>query len=436
MAHHHKDLKRLLAFGASGSLLVKIAGAALEFAVHVLLARVLGANQYGIYIYVLTWVSVLAMLATLGFDTASIRFVASYNARGEWGLLRGFMATVLRLVLLSSSMVAVILGIIVMMFVAGERSVFAPTFLVGVFLLPLISLTRLRQATLRALKHVVRAELPYLVIRPLVLALCILGVSVYNSSLLTAREATVFNTVATLAALLVATIWLMKLVPTPIRSATKSSDTRHWLLVALPLLFISGMQLILSQTDVIMLGAMLDAKHAGIYAATARIAGFIAFGLMAANAIVAPMIAEHYDLQQRERLQGLLTLAARGAFAFGLVVGTGLVVFGRFVLLLFGEEFVVAYPALLILLVGEIINTLMGSVGFLMTMTGHQVKAAWILGASAMLNILLNALLIPQFGMNGAAVATATTIVLWNVVMFLYVRSRLGLNPTMFSARY
>jgi O-antigen/teichoic acid export membrane protein len=431
----HQALLTVLARAAVGSLLVKVLGAGLEFLLHVLLARALGVTGYGIYVYVFTWISVLAMMAAFGLDTAAIRVVASYKAHSEWPLLRGFLATAFRIVLINSTIVALLVLLLVIYVVDGKAFVFTPTFQAAVFLLPLMALIRLRQGVLRGLKHVVRAELPDAMLRPVLIAVSLMGVYYFHSGLVTAPAAMLCALGATMVAFLLGGFWLLQLLPHSLRKAKSVHDTKGWISIAFPLLFIAGMQLVLSQTDVIMLGAMLDPQSAGIYAATARIAGFVTFGLMAINAIAAPMIAEYHSLSNRNELQRLLTLAARGAFIFMVGVGAVLVIAGKFVLALFGNEFTHAYTALLILLAGETINAIAGSVGFLMTMTGHHVHAAIIFAGSAILNVLLNALLIPLFGVEGAAIATALTTALWNIVMLGYVQWRLGFNPTVF-ARY
>ena len=105
---------------------------------------------------------------------------------------------------------------------------------------------------------------------------------------------------------------------------------------------------------------------------------------------------------------------------------------GKWVLSFFGADFVNGYMALVVLTVGQVARALFGSVGFLMTMTGHGRETAYVFGLSVVLNIGLNAFLIPPFGMAGAAFATALTTILWNVLLFVYVLNRLGINSTAF----
>jgi O-antigen/teichoic acid export membrane protein len=95
----------------------------------------------------------------------------------------------------------------------------------------------------------------------------------------------------------------------------------------------------------------------------------------------------------------------------------------------------VAYPALVILTIGQFINALAGPVGYLMTMTRYQNEAALILVVSAGLNIGLNIFLIPAYGLIGAALATAGSMIFWNFAMVVLTKKRLKINPTIFRVK-
>jgi len=98
---------------------------------------------------------------------------------------------------------------------------------------------------------------------------------------------------------------------------------------------------------------------------------------------------------------------------------------------LFGADFVAGYPALIILTAGMIVNAAAGPVGLLLNMTGHQRLCAKIFGTSALINVVLNALLIPQLGIVGAALATAATMILWNLWLLIMVARKLDLHPSL-----
>lgn len=359
-----------------------------------------------------------------------MRFIAAYKAQERWGLLRGIVRRSTQFVVVFSLLISTIGGIVVWSLRNRIGQDQAATFGTALILLPVLVLVRLREASLRALKHVVQSELPIRIIRPLLLAAILSGLYFCLRQPLQATQAMAINLIAVFAALVIGTVWLVKELPEQVRDARPIYAHREWLKVSLPLLLIASMLVVLNQTDIIMVGALRGSDQAGIYSAASRIADLVVFALMAINSILAPMISELYSTGKKKELQRIVTLAARAIFAFTLMFSIILVVFGKFALSLFGAEFVVTYVPLLILLCGQIVNALAGSVGLIMTMTGHQNQAGAIVAVSAAVNITLNALLIPLFGLTGAAISTAFTMVLWNITMLVYVQRRLGINPT------
>lgn len=419
----------VLARGAIGSFVVKILGAAIAFGLHILLARLLGVTQYGIYIYALTWVNILVIASLLGSNTSLVRFIAAYKAQEKWGLLRGIVHRSTQFVVIFSLLIGGIGGIVVWFLRSRIGQDQAATFGVALILLPVLALVRLREAGLKALKRVVQSEFPIVIIRPLLLAAILSGLYFYLRQPLQATQAMAINLIAVFAALAIGTLWLVKELPEQVRDAQPVYAEKEWLKVSLPLLLVAGMHLILKHTDIIMLGAIRSSDEAGIYSAASRISDLVVFALIAINAILAPMVSELYHTGRMEELQRIVTLAARAIFAFTLMFSIILVVFGKFALSLFGAEFVVTYVPLLILLCGQIVNALAGSVGLIMTMTGHQNQAGAIVAVSAAVNIILNVLLIPLMGLRGAAISTAFTMALWNITMLIYVQRRLEINP-------
>jgi O-antigen/teichoic acid export membrane protein len=154
----------------------------------------------------------------------------------------------------------------------------------------------------------------------------------------------------------------------------------------------------------------------------------VVFGLVSANAVVAPLIARLHATGRHDELQHMTKLAAKGICLMTLPIALVLLIFGRQILELFGEGFSAGYPVLAILVCGQLVNALAGPVGYLMSMTGHQNKAAAIVGFSACLNLALNGLLIPLWGMLGAAIATALSTATWNILMLRFVQKELEIR--------
>ncbi len=107
--------------------------------------------------------------------------------------------------------------------------------------------------------------------------------------------------------------------------------------------------------------------------------------------------------------------------------------FSQSILSIFGAEFVVASWELKILVLGQLIDVLCGSVGYLMIMTGHQNQSFMVSGCCVLINLVLNAIAIPLLGTLGAAIATAFTLIVWNIWMSILVVKHLQINPSIFS---
>lgn len=422
------SLKSLITV-SSLSLVAKISGVAAEFLLQVLLARLLGVTEYGIFIYIFTWVSVLAMISVVGMDTATIKFVSTYNANKDWNLLKGFIGRTLQIISLSGFCVAGLLLIILLLTARSESGEFWKLYLSAGILIPLIGLNRIKQSIFRGLKYVIRYEVSDNVIRPI-----LFGVAVYlfyeiNQKPPDAGVTLFYYLVVTMAVIVYGSKWIHGLLASKLSSIQPAYKTGVWIRVALPLFLVSGMQLVLGQTDIIMLGALVDTNNAGFYSAATRISVVVTFGLLSVNSILAPLIAELYASHNMEKLQKIILYSARIAFLFTLITSVILAMIGGWVLGWFGSEFTVAYKALLILLAGQMVNAYCGSVGVILTMTDNQNVAARIFTGCALLNIILNYLLIPRYGMEGAAISTACTIALLNILLLITVRKRLKLNP-------
>jgi len=425
-----KGHSAVLARGAIGAFVVEVIGAGLLLGLHVLLARLLGVAQYGIYVYAITWINIIAILCLLGFQTSLVRFVAEYKANQQWDLLNGILKRSSRIVLIFSLAVAAT-GAMIILAIKHRISIDQLlTYSLALVLLPLFALAWLREASLRALKHVVQSELLLRVIRPIILGAIVGAFFLIMAGPLRSYHVMAANLLTVAIVFAAGTFLLFRALPESSRQGQPTYAQRQWLSVSLPLLLVAGMRIILKRTDIVMLGMLRGSQDAGVYSAASRVSDLVVFGLMAVNSILAPMISELYHTGKIQELQRIIRRAARGIFAFTVTASILLAVCGKFVLSLFGTEFIIAFVPLLILLLGQTVNGLCGSVGLIMGMAGHQNEMGLIVTISAALNIIFNILLIPLFGLVGAALSTACAMALWNIAMLAYVQRRLGLNPT------
>lgn len=417
--------------GLRSSFIITFSGMGIAYAAQVILARLMGAESYGIYIYVLTWMSILAMFSTLGFDSALLKFLPIYRMQKEWGLFLGLLKRGIQLPLTTSCIATLFIITTVKLLPVTIDKNLSATLTVGCIALPLFTLSKLFQSILRSLKHIVMALLPAQILIPIItitvawMFSSITDKQLDSATVMTLHAGVIFS-VLTLFGFFIINLTAKY----PIEPKKAVYRMMEWRCTARSLLFISGMHLILTQTDILLLGILIDTTQAGIYAVASRIAILVSFGLNISNQILAPMISELYHSNHLNRLQEVVSLGA--AVSTILAIGVILLIFfyGISILSLFGEEFVQGTKVLYILSIGQLVNATMGSVGFIMTMTKHHKEAGIIIGVSAFANIILNILLIPPFGMAGAATATCITTICWNISLWLFIKNKIGLNST------
>lgn len=425
-----EGLVATLAREAGGAFLVKVVGAGVAFCGHVFLARWMGVRSYGIFTFVWAWITVLVLFGRVGVDKALVRYLPEYREDQQWEKVRGllqFGGLLVGGVCISLSLIG---GGGVWILRDGMPIGQAETFWLGFLILPWLGLLHIGKGVLQAFKRATQAFLPDLVVRQVA---AIAGSGVLFSALpgsLTAPQGMGAMLVAVLLSLGVTGWMLFRVLPSKAWKGGINQERDVWLASMVPMMLIAGMHLVLKRTDLIMLGILAGPEAAGTYGAATRVAELSYFGLQSANAIMAPLIAELYHSERHSDLQKVVTWTARGSFGFYLIVATGLIGGGTYVLALFGEAFVGGYGALVILLGGQFANTAAGSVGFLMMMTGHEGVSAKILAVAVVVNVLLNYAFIPIYGLEGAGIATASTTILWNGAMIWYVWRKIGINST------
>ena len=427
------SIRNLLARVAISTLAVKVGSVGLAFALNILLARLLGSQNYGDYVLALSWVSIMVIVGALGMEGTALRFVAGYVGKEAWGLLRGFARRGAQWVMAASFLIAILFGVGVFLYKGVLRPNLVNVFIVGLALIPISAMLAFVAACLQGLnsRFVTLAQSVQL-FRVFVFGLFIIVLLAINYRQLDSVVIMGLNLMAAILVLTVFTVIFYRKLPRQIKGVHYVYENRRWLVVALPFLALSGFQFIITQIDALMIGIFMGSENAGFYTAASRIAVLITFGIASVNAVVAPMIAQYYSQQKFHELQRIVSIAAKGIFLFALTAAIILFAFGKLILGLFGSGFNVAYLSLVILLIGQLIDSLAGSVGYLMTMTGHQREVMYVMGGCAVLNILLNMVMIPAFGLQGAAIVTTTTIALWNIILVKRVRVNLGINSAAF----
>jgi len=240
------------------------------------------------------------------------------------------------------------------------------------------------------------------------------------------------NVCGAIAALGLAMSFLRKLLPVAAKLAMPKYTRRPWLTAAFPMLVYSGAQIVLGQTDIVMLGAMRGAHEVGLYAAASRISQLLMFIPLSTEIIAGPVISRLYSQGEKLRLQRVIRSMVRLTFVVALPTGVALFFLGGYVLGLFGHGFIVADLVLKVLVIGKLFVISLGSGSLLMGMIRRERELSIVVVFVALLNITLNGILIPYYGLYGAAIATIASMTISQMLLVTYLVRRVGFNVSVF----
>ena len=415
--------------GSLGSFVLSLISTLLSFLLSIMLARVLGANEYGVYAYAISWMTLLSVFARLGLDTLIPRHVASAVAREDWGYIKGIFHFGIVGTGLAASICLVGLWFVGFTLQTASDIRFDSLWLAFI-LLGVTGLMAPLSGVQRGLQQVIWAQIPSLLVLPLSFLSLVAAAYYYFQDGLSAESILRLQILATIITLGVAVAIFVWYVPREIRIAKSIYEATAWANSLLPLVVTGSAYVLNMNADILLLGALVGTESAGIYKAATRGADLVILGISMINMPLAPIIASLYAKGEMERLQRGVTKTARVGFLLSLPVAICMFFFGHLFLRLFGEEFQTGVVALSILSIGQIINAATGPVGWLLTMTGNEKKAALGISIGVIFNIVFCLFLIPAYGLVGAACATSISTVIWNLMLVYYVRGCLGIDST------
>jgi len=210
------------------------------------------------------------------------------------------------------------------------------------------------------------------------------------------------------------------------RKISFKTTTNTWVFLkeSFPMMLSSTIMVFLGWMDTFILGIYETDDNVGIYNVALKLALITSFSIEAINSSLAPKIANAYVNNLKKKFLSLIKFSTRLNFILTVFIVMVLLVFNQWFLGMFGEEFKAGSMALIILCTIHLINSAVGSVGIIMQMTGKQKQYQYIAIISLGINLLLNFILIPRYGINGAAAATAISLSVWNVSGCVYLKRK------------
>jgi O-antigen/teichoic acid export membrane protein len=393
------------------------------------LARTLGAEALGLYALGMTIIALIGVFNSLGLPIAAARFVAAYCANAEYGQLRSFLQGSLGLL----AGVNVLLAFAVLLagpwlavhFYHAPKLVpylwaFAAIMLLGV-------LNMFLGQVMAGYRDVARRTLiTHFTGTPANIAISVLVISIGFG--LSGYMASQVASALLVLCLLSVSVWKMS-PPETWRAQSGVHFKREVVAFSTVAYGMAALEFALAHADKIVLGYYLDVRQVGIYTVAMALVGFVPIALDSVNQIFSPIISELHAAENHAVLQQLYATLTKWVMILTIPLAVTMIVFAPELILIFGRGFQPGTRVVMIGAVGQVFNCAVGSVGFLLLMSGNQSELIKIQAANAFLMVGLNIVLVPRLGIAGAALATTITTITTNVWALSSVRRILKVFP-------
>lgn len=409
-----------------GTVALNVGMTALGFLGTLALTHALGAGGFGAYSFSLAWATLLTVPATLGMTPLVVRSVAAYRERSAWGPLRGILRRSNQLAATIAAIVAAAVAGLAWLLIGRDSELLSPM-LVGMLLVPVLSLITMRQAAMQGLGRVVAGRVPETLVAPGAFLAMLLAAPLATGGRYSASAAMGFQVAATVLAFGLGAWLLRRAMPTEARAVAPMYETRAWLASGMPLFAASVVMAVNTQLGTILVGAFAGSAETGVFAAASRAAMFVGFLYLAATYPLMPAAARLHAAGRSVELERLLSRAARTVALASIPIIALFVGLAPQILHVFGGEFDAGAASLRILVVGQVVNMITGYGGLALLMTAHErAWGTWIV-VGAVVNVVVSLVLIPPLGAEGAAIAAALSVAASNLPMVVATRRRLGI---------
>lgn len=390
---------------------LQVIGKALAFLSAVVLARVLGPDNYGVYSYILSIVAIAMLPIVAGLPSFIIREVAIYNEEKKYELLSGLVTWSRRYIIILSFFLLATAYVLSLFDRRFEYIAFC------MLIIPLKGMVIQKGAIINGLNHPVLAQLPNVVIVPLFSTIIIFSLYYFGVNI-TVDIAISVLFLSLVLSLLTATLLTKWKLPGQLKMVKPSFNNTIWIRSIIPFSAMTFMASLNAEVASPILGLLVSKESVAYYKVAIQAVALVALGLSSINSILMPSVARSYKLGDMFGSQELITQSVRLSTLISMPIIFILIFFGDFLInYFFGVAYNQAYYVLVVLCVGQLINVMMGSVGTILCMTGNEKSAIKTLLFALILNVFLLLLLSPKYGEIGAAISVSTSLIVWNFLM-------------------
>lgn len=422
-----RSLRATAAVSALAVFAVRIGAAGFAYGAQVLMARMMGGAEYGIFATVWVWIAILGHTATFGLSQGACRFLPADQATGRLDSVRGFLLGG-ALASLGGGL-ALSLGGLAVAFLQGGllAGPYGTPILVAALVVPLFAFQDYLEGVARSQGWPLLAIAPPYLVRQALIMAAMVG-AVLSGAPAEAWVAIACTLAATGLAATVQAVLLLARLRRHLPRGPRLYRWRLWLTACLPIAAGDLAASAFGFVDVVILGFLAPPEAVGLYFAATRIQQFVAFVHYAASATTAQRLAAARAHGDEAGLAHLVRMQARWTFLATAGVGLGILAVSPLLLGLFGEGFRASLPVLAILVAGSVAASLFGPAEDVLTMLGGERLCAGITLAMLALAALLCLVLIPELGVAGAAVAVALAQTLRGLALALGARTLHGLS--------
>lgn len=414
-------------------IIAKITNIVIAFIITAWITKFYGTESLGIWTFLNSVLMIASIFALIGTDTYVLRMIPEFLSQYSIATTFKYIVKVVHLIIITgiiSSLILYLSGHFIFPHFYKDKNLLNTFIIASLFLIP-FSFRKLLTETLRGFQRSISYAFFLFLIR--FSTFCILIIlTIFSRRFLDAVYAEVF------AQTLVCCILIFYLIKFKKENIEQKKDShlisyKGILSISVPMFLVMSMGQILGQLDILMLGIFKTGKEVGVYGLVIKISLLTSFVLVAINSSVAPKFSELFFNNKVEDLKHIARKSSKLIFWTTSPILIIFIVFGDFFLSLFGTDFLEGYIPLVFLGIGGLINSSCGSVGLLLNMTGHHKFVGYIFTSATILNIILNILLIPSYGIVGAALGSAITTIFWNIlasyILYLKMRIRIFYIP-------
>lgn len=421
--------------GLTGSLFLRVGERALRFIMAVLLARFMGPEQFGTYVYILSWVVILVMPGVLGTPQFASREIAIEKTQRNWPVARGLIIWSSVTVLIASGAVTIFAWYLLPLVISKNHSMFG-VFQVAVLLVPILSLMRLWQGAVRGWGDIILGQLPDAIVRPAIFVLAILVTRWLAPGWLKGPEHVFLLLLMSTTITMVFSAILVRIRIGHVWDVDAEFFPGEWLRRSSRFTLLSGLSILNARIGIVLLGLLAGPREVALFMVALRGAELISVPTIAGTMALSPRIA---SLIQEGKLVRLRQMIRGGFRGIALLAFPGYLLFvfaGEYLLQIFGEGYDLALGSLVILVTAHFSSVLLGPAGTVLNM--GRWESLTMVGAivSILISAITGVLLIPRLGVDGMALGTGLGMFMWNLVMVVLCKRKLDVWTPLFGDRF